>query len=350
MRDRGWTATEVNWLKAAGLVVGSVVLFAAFHAAEGWWGQGAGTDRLLTRAVENSMRCVALPHFIIAFLFMTTSRRMRGVAWAWLGGLAVAGVGLCLLFHEAGRDRAHIPAALFGLYFLVHEFRDEVFFYRANGDAPEGLDADALRREVRVVPLALLFGGLAVTFCLGAFRIGRVQDFTEPFFGLLPDPIRWVLGAGALVAFGGHVARLVLRARRRQEGGVAGFFSKHRPIVVVFGGILLIFLLDMALFEKVRSIVILHVTAWYVFTMYQFSKRPAPEPAPRPFTWSWIRATPKGFAFFHIGLFVLITLGCVVWEYGFGNDPEQVGFQVVLSREAFGYWTIMHITLSFVPR
>ena len=63
-----------------------------------------------------------------------------------------------------------------------------------------------------------------------------------------------------------------------------------------------------------------------------------------------MRSTPGGFSFLHGGLVVLTLLGCAVAAYGFRNDASQSWFQLVPSRDAFPYWTIMHITLSFVPK
>ena len=100
----GLSATERNWLKAAGLVVGAVLVFHGIHAAEVAWAGRHRAERLVYHPVETSMRCLAIPHFLIALLFTVTSRRMkRAGSWLWFGALAAAGAGLCVLFGVPAR-------------------------------------------------------------------------------------------------------------------------------------------------------------------------------------------------------------------------------------------------------
>lgn len=345
MSPVAWTDTERNWVKAVALVAGSVLLFAALEALELGWGRESRHDRMVYHPVETSMRCLAIPHFLIAFLFTTTSSRMRGaLPWARLAGLAAVGAGLCWLFHATGGRDAKIPKALFLAYFAVHEFRDEAFFYVANGDAPEGVEPDRLKREVLVAPALLLFFGVAVVFLGAAWEIGGLRRYTEPVFGA--SGIRWAAGPLPLLAVGAFVWWLLRRARAR--GGAWAFVRTHRPVFVVFGGIFLLILLDLVLHGKVRAIVTLHVTAWYVFTMHALARRPPPTPTPRTLSWRWMRTTRPGFAFLHVGLFVLVAAGCALWAYGFDNTSSPAW--ALLSRDAFPYWTIMHITMSFLPR
>ena len=129
----------------------------------------------------------------------------------------------------------------------------------------------------------------------------------------------------------------------------AKVLAAHRPICVVYGGALVVIVLELLISGRIFSIVTLHVTAWYVFAMYQFSKRPPPDPAPRKLGWKWMRTTRGGFAFLHLGLCVLMLVAAAVWAYGFRNAPSSV-FSMFLSQDVFAYWTIVHITISFVPR
>jgi len=142
-----------------------------------------------------------------------------------------------------------------------------------------------------------------------------------------------------------YFALRVYRRRYRAE-----ILAVHRPICVVFAGMLVVVLLDLLVNGRVYSIVTLHVTAWYVFVLHQFSRRAAADPAPPRFGWKWIRTTRSGFQFLHLGLLALAMIGAGVWAYGFDNSPSQVGFSAVLSRDAFPYWTIFHVTTSFTPR
>jgi hypothetical protein len=67
-------------------------------------------------------------------------------------------------------------------------------------------------------------------------------------------------------------------------------------------------------------------------------------------TWSWLRGTRRGFNLLHAGLALALVGAGVWWAYGFGNDPGVRPLHLLLSREAFPYWTIMHVSVSFVPR
>ena len=140
---------------------------------------------------------------------------------------------------------------------------------------------------------------------------------------------------------------VTFRVYRRYHASIV---AAYRPISAVFVGMLLVVLLDVLVSGRIHSIVTLHVTAWYVFVIHQFSRRPAPDPAPPRLRWKWIRTTRGGFEFLHIGLLVLVMVGAGVWAYGFGNSPSQAGLSVFLSRDAFPFWTIAHVTTSFTPR
>ena len=163
---RPLTLTERNWLTAFAIVVASALLFYALQALERRVGHADRDEAFVYNAMETPMRLVGLAHILIAIAFLTTSRAMkRASSWVWLGGLLAAGVGLCLAFEGAGGMDARLPKVLFFLYFLLHEFRDQAFFYEANGDLPRGGDALRLRRDLQGIPL-LALGLIGAVFAL----------------------------------------------------------------------------------------------------------------------------------------------------------------------------------------
>ena len=345
-----WTPTERNWLLSLGLVVGGALLFWAILGAEHAWGNSARPQRLVWHPVETSMRLFALSHFVVAIMFMTTSRAMRSArSWAWLIGLTGVGVGLCFAFGAAGALTSHVTAVLFYAYFLVHEFRDQAFFYRANGDAPAG-DEARLRRDLLLVPalVSLVIG--TVFFVAAAFRIGGARRYTDAVFGGLSPAVRMGMGVAAILICVAAVHAARRHYDRTREGGVAGFVRRNRPMLFVFGGILVVLFLDLAVTGRVYAIVTLHVTAWFVFVNHQMGKRPPPSPAPKTLSWKWMRATRVGFNVLHLGIFALIVAAAWAWAYLSGSSGVNQGAWTLLSREAFPYWTIMHVTMSFVPR
>ena len=344
----GWTPTERNWLRALGLVVGGALVFWGILALERAFGHTDRPSRLVWHPVETSMRLFALSHFVVAILFMTTSRSMQSLrSWTWLVGLTGVGVGLCLLFGTAGALASHGAAVLFYAYFLVHEFRDQAFFYRANGDAPPGADERQLRRDLLLVP-ALVSLVIATVFFIGAaFRVGGARRYTDAVFGTLSPPLRMALGVAAGILCAGAVVWARRHYERTRQGGVAGFVRRNRPLLFVFGGILVVLFLDIAVTGRVYAIVALHVAAWFVFVNHQLAKRPPPSPAPTALSWRWMRSTRAGFNVLHLGVFALIVAAAWASSYAVGSKD---GAWALLGREAFPYWTIMHVTMSFVPR
>lgn len=344
----GLTATERNWMKALSLVLLSIAFFWGIQAAERHWRPAPRAHQLVADPVETSMRVLALPHFILGLLFLLTSRGMRQPRSRWtLLALAAAGSVLCWLFARIDGHRGQLGQLIVLFYFAIHEFRDEAGFYVANGDAPAGTDAKRLQRRVLLAP-AMIFGFAAALVFLGvAVEFHDLSRFTGAVFGSVEPPLRWALGALPLLALA--VAVLVVLTRAR-PGAAREVLTRDRPIVFVCAGIALVVLLEAVLRQKSRALVTLHVTAWYVFVMYQMSRRAPPGPAPRRFSWAWMRSTPGGFSTLHWGLAAVVLLACAFAAYGFRNDPSQAWFQFVLSRDAFPYWTIMHITISFVPK
>ena len=343
------TLTERNWLLALGIVIGSSVLFFGVFLLESLAVGRARPERLVWHAVETSMRYLALAHFLVAVLYMTTSRAMRSVrSWMWFFGLAGIGVLLSWAFHLGGALQGALAAALFYAYFMVHDFRDQMFFFHTNRDAPADVEPSNSKPFLWAVPL-LVFAGIAATFLVGAaFRIGGARRYTDGIYGGLDTTPRAAIALAIFFAVLGLTVWTVRRCHAMFPGGVGAFARAYRPILMVFLAVPLVLILDILITGRVYAIVTLHVTAWYVFVDRTLAARPPP--AARPTGWAWWRSTRAGFNLIH-GAVVVALLGAgIIWAYGFRNNPELTGFRALLSREAFPYWTIMHVTVSFVPR
>ncbi len=341
---RALTETERNWLFAALILLGSLLLFGIIYAVELDSGRWNADLRLVMNPAEASMRYLGISHFLIAFLFLMTSKKMRAPrSWLPFAGAIAIGTVLCLGFARVKMWSPVLASILFFGYFVMHDFRDQVFFYFSNGDAPAKADrkglSDLLFRTPFLV-LALLVAGAAGLMATGVLDIAWLG---AAFTGW-PAAARWALG----VVPGAAAVLMVWRYRelwRRESLGRVGDFARaNRPILVVFAAALLILLA-----QKGFAIVTLHVTCWYVFALHQLKKRPA-TPAPKPFSWSWLRATPAGFNVLHIGSAVLLVAVGAVWAYGFRNDPAMAPMRVILDPASFQYWTIVHVTASFGGR
>ena len=347
----GLTTTERNWLRALAIVVGSVVLFWGLHLVEVAAGRTVREEAFVYHPAETPMRMVGLAHFLVAILFMTTSRAMKTPSsWLWLVGLLGLGYVLCRLFEEAGGVKAAIPKALFFTYFLVHDFRDQAFFYEANGDLARGPDARQTRRDLLGIPLLALGLILGVFFVGAGLRIGGARRYTDELLGWAPQALIPVLGLVPMALVGLFFLRWRAGIERRHAGGLKAFLRTHRPMLLVYGGILAVLLFDILVNRRAYAIVTLHVAAWYVFVLAGFARRPAPSPAPPAPSWRWMRSTAPGFNLLHLGLLALVIVAALVWAYGFRNDATLTAMDVVLSKDAFPYWTIMHVTVSWMPR
>ncbi|HEY6066470.1 MAG TPA: hypothetical protein VIY96_09955, partial [Thermoanaerobaculia bacterium] len=101
---------------------------------------------------------------------------------------------------------------------------------------------------------------------------------------------------------------------------------------------------------RAHSIVILHVAAWYVFSLRMLRRPGQAVPPPRRLNWAWMRSTPAGFNLLHVGSAALLVVAGLVWAFGLRNDPGALPFRLLLDRDNFAYWTIIHVTVSLAPR
>lgn len=341
--SRRLTATESNWLWGVVLTVAGVALFTIVGEVEDALLAAPRRAQLVWSPSETLTRFLAIAHTIVATLFLLTSRRVRSVAGvAWVAGLAVAGVVLCLGFSALGGLGAALGVIAFFAYFLLHEVRDELYFYRVNGDAPPVHDR---RPRPSLWPWAgLLLAGILVTFAVGILagaRARRVQ-----ITGVIL-PAHAVI---AVVMLAAGVASAVVMLRRLRAGGLAGWrdaLGQHRPLIVVLAGLYLVMVGGFALTGRAYAVVAVHVMIWFVFAL---RRMPAHGPRPPRFTWRWVRGTRAGFTALHAGVFAAVVAAAGLWAFGLGNAEEPAIFGAILSRESFPYWTIMHVTLSWVPR
>ncbi|HKI32417.1 MAG TPA: hypothetical protein VKA46_11150 [Gemmataceae bacterium] len=281
-------------------------------------------SRFAKNPIEIMVRCLGLAHFLVGWLFLLTSSRLRSppaLGRLLLGTLA--GIALCALFACLGSLRNPFLYLLFYGSFLFHEVRDEAVIYRNHEDArsPELLGSFSLATALLFV--TLLSAGYA--FFLTCFSRGG------------PSPVGLWAVAGALAVAAAWSMHRFLRLTR---GELARFLTEHRPLVVVYLALLGILVLSAPL-GSIGVIVLVHVASWLLFVRSRLQDRPAPSPR---HLWAWLRSTPTGFLVLHLGLalvlFVLMALRVHVWRRG-GFLSES------LAAGSFCYWALMHICTSF---
>ena len=179
------------------------------------------------------MVIIGVPHVLIAYLFLATSRKMQSWrSFALLGGLTLLGIGLCWLYFSAGATAAasKIPVALVNFYFIVHHLRDEAFFYQVSGDAPANADRERIRRFLDAATWLFILVLLGVA---AYFYDQHAHHQVPPRHGLLdymfPPDLAYVWRALALAL---PMLLLVLwqlaRWAKAEPGGVLVTLRRHR--------------------------------------------------------------------------------------------------------------------------
>jgi hypothetical protein len=235
------------------------------------------------------------------------------------------------------------------LLFVVHQLRDEAWFFQAYGDGPAGVAADRTRRFASAWTDALLLG-IAGTFLAGleAYnaskgRIG-VVDLVAP-----GTP----LAARVAVLAGTGLAAALLRLgawRRGEADGLATWLGRVRPLLAVQGTFLAVVLAGAVARTLLEALVLWHVMSWLLFALHRIDADAAAAPPARPASWlDRVKRTRSGFLRLHLGLAGLVLAAMLVWGYGTGKDPASA-LRYVADPDAFYYWTILHVVTSLGPR
>lgn len=347
---RPLTETERNWLWAVLILVAGVALFAVAKIIENKIGVPDEGAHLFGSPAGAYMRFIGIAHFLIALYFTLTSRSMKGARpWARFLALLTLGGLLCLGYHWIGTGSAFAASVAFFSYFLIHDARDQVFFYFHNGDGPESVDRRAFTRALVCVPFLIVSVLALLTGVAGLAAVpGLEPRVAAAARGRLPGDLQWLFVGLPLVVIVGLGLVMGAAAREGNLGSLRSRFRAHRPIYLVLSGTMVVFLVMALLGYGLYSIVILHVAAWYVFTTRQLQRQPAS--AARLFTGRWLRSTVAGFGTLHIGLAALLLGLGAAWAWGYGNSADVWPAWLLLDKGTFNYWTILHVTVSFRPR
>jgi hypothetical protein len=316
----------------------------------------------LKESVGMAMRYVTMPHYVIGFLFMVTSARNRTVGrrTSIAGLLALSGL-LCLGYAALGTASSNemigstmryhwyetgaSPLSLFAiiLYFLVHELRDQAMFYVATNSSGVIADRPLFDRFVNwTIGLSIATFTAVIWSILVLGQQGQTQVLILPelkgdlrYVIALAPAAFCVLGLGASARWYAHATGQTVLEMSDQLG----------PLNRVFVGVFLWLSLGYALRMGVNLLILFHVIGWYVFTCYKLKERGQALPAADWLTWT--RTNLSGFRILHIGLVIVFIAVGAIWAYVFeGRGP----LWYVLAPGAFLYWTIAHITVSFLPR
>ncbi|GMU34786.1 MAG: hypothetical protein AMXMBFR20_26580 [Planctomycetia bacterium] len=353
--------TRWNFIKAAlGTAAIVFIFWTAYKFERDYLNRHPADIRYIREASEAAMRYITIPHIIIGFLFLVSSKNNKNVrSRIWTVALLILGGILCALYYRGGGRTDLVLSVGVYFYFLVHELRDEAMFYTVLGEAAPIPDKKLFKGFVRWMVLLIVCSLLA--FVLAAAPTGfYVRKMTASdtglaslglagtawFDGSMSTPMKIFAGAfPLLVVAAGYT--YVLRRYSRAFGydSVRSFMQAYDKFFFVMFGVAAVLGLVIVLTQRFYALILFHVVAWYVFASYQYSRNP-PKETPKSW-WQWMRTTPKGFKTLHIGMAAILMVIGLVWTIGLNLHPS---LDWLLAPESFLYWTIMHITVSFVPR
>lgn len=324
------------------LLVGGLSLLAPLEQAI------FGAAHLAGRPFASAMQIVGLPHVLIGFLFMATSVKMRNVrSRLAIGAMLLVGALLCGLFYLAGGPNAHprLPMAFLAAYFLVHAYRDELFFYQRYGEEKPRTD----RRHLPLLLVALFVSLLALAWSWAMSGGIESREFRALVDLRTLQPGQrlalWLAPCAALCALAWACVRAALR---RSGRSLRELLAEDKPLWFVYLGVPLVVFVCGPWGGQFYALVLLHVIGWWIFASLSFASA-GRKPAPARGVWTWMRTTQRGFQTLHgaSSLAVLVLLLC----YFHSQTPLQdTAWSWVLDRDAFYYWTVMHVTVSFVPK
>lgn len=293
-----------------------------------------------SRTVQNPadvmVRVLGMAHFAVGWLYLITSPRLRNrPALARLLVATLIGIVLCLFFAQFGGTRHPLLAMVFYGYFLIHELGDETMFYQAYGDHASRSPAEAAFLRSLTWATAIVLLTVLAGFYFGFAWVENHKALHRIPAGVAPAGLA-ALGAAALT--------MLVRATRRGVslyGSCRGIIETHRPLLMVYAGLLAVLVAGSVLGTTgLNLLILIHASVWIVFTRFQLAQRRA---RPRGNPWTWLRGTPAGFLTLHIGaaaLFLaLMAVRVYVWR-------RQGWISEILTSHNFCYWGLMHISMS----
>lgn len=366
----GWSLTVLSW---AATLRWSLIIFSGFSLMqlfETFVLSLPRDSRLVRDAAELATRVVGFSHHSVALFFMLTGSALRRPAgWGLAVGYGALGVTISLIFGALG-GRAN-AACLLGFYigFLAHSFHDERYFHRMLTSARGAVvDArDTTSRWIVVGSVAALGTTVIPVYFYIAHRGHGSDGFAWlPFVharvgksqmramrAMLPGEWSFL---EIFALFGLPCLALLVFAlvRLAKDRGGPDALRAAMPLVAVLGGSVALVLASILFGTWTLSLVILmHFVAWYRFTVARLEAGSGA--APLSATWiAWFRGTVGGFRLLHVGL-AGVFLGLIAFDHYADPHVPGVPFSTRtllrwLSRDAFYYWTIVHVTLSLVPR
>lgn len=304
--------------------------------------------RFVANPAELASRVFGFSHYVVGLIFLISSRKMRRLqGWAWFTGLLGVGIVISLFFYNFGGRANPILVIFYFLFFMVHGFRDVVFFYKP---ATTDVGLETTRSWILGLLQVCLLVGLMYLLVPAYFFYRSLRPKTywpelqNQIDALMPYlkavlAFAWILFPLCIVLISHHL--------RRFPDGRRGFISDNRPILLVLSYSVLIILLSPLLGVWIYNLLILsHFVGWYFYASRRLSTIPK-QAEPSQGLWKWFRGSTAGFQRLHLGAAAIFLIVIFV-NYFFLPDTGVVA--TLFSANAFYYWTVIHVSVSFAPR
>jgi hypothetical protein len=288
-----------------------------------------------------------LPHFLIGFLFMMSSKSMRGARmWLPIGASVLIGLALCALFYRYGALNSHrrLATTFISVYFFIHIYLDEWHFYcRDRGISPRGGFAQMLLLVVALIAaFEFLMWSRQVLIGNPAYNLRSYLD-PHTVAGVSRMALWFVVGAPCAIGAG-----LSYRLATRRAGvGLIAMVRRDRPLWCVYGLIVLIIIGSTQIGGRQNALVLIHFAAWWIFVSVNLARNATLGRFHWRRAWNYARTTQPGFQVFHGALVLAVLVLLLLYTH---NGQLRGGvLDYCLTLDAFYYWTVMHVTISLFP-
>ena len=343
-----YSASEVipDFLKILKWCLIPIIVFVFYWATEKYLIQAP--TRLVYNPAEFPCRVFGFSHYLVGLIFMMSSRTMKkAVNWVWLAGLLAVSIGICVLFYNFGGASNPILVIFYFLFFMFHGYRDVILFYQPQTDDKE---LEKKRRWIFRYFQGVLILGLMYVLVPAFFLYLRLKPRTyssdlQASIDALAPYLNALLMSAWIVLLGCSIA--MWRLVRSFPGGARAFWRDNRPVMLVVIYMTAIILASPLVGPWTYNLLILsHFVGWYFYASRRLSKVPK-QATKQDGLWKWVRGSVAGFQILHLG-FAALFLILVLLNHYVQTNSGVLG--LLLGGNAFYYWTVIHVTISFAPK
>jgi len=323
-----------------------IVVFVFYWATEKYLVQPQ--TRLVYNPAEFPCRVFGFSHYLVGLIFMLSSRTMKkAVSWLWLSALLAVSVGICVLFYNFGGAGNPILVIFYFLFFMFHGYRDVILFYQPQ---TEDKVLEAKRRWIFRYFQGVLILGLMYVLVPAFFLYLSLKPRTySPELQASIDAITPYLNGLLMSAWLILLVCLIgmWRLLKTFPGGAKGFWQDNKPVMLVVIYMTLIILASPLVGPWTYNLLILsHFVGWYFFASRRLETAPK-QATTKDGLWKWVRGSVTGFQALHLGFAALFLILVLVNHYVLANTGV---LGLLLGGNAFYYWTVIHVTISFAPK